>query len=75
MQIEAAYQRKGLGSFMMKALEQMVIHYKLEKVVLTILKNNEDATKFYKNLGYGIDESSPDKSDGVGYEIMRKTFI
>lgn len=51
LQVEAEYQRKGLGAFMMKALEDMALYWKMEKVVLTVLKNNPDACKFYKRLG------------------------
>uniref|UniRef100_A0A336LVB1 N-alpha-acetyltransferase 40 n=1 Tax=Culicoides sonorensis TaxID=179676 RepID=A0A336LVB1_CULSO len=72
MQVESEYQRKGLGAFMMKALEHIVQHFKMEKLVLTVLKNNPDAVKFYHRLGYKKDETSPDDED---YEILSKVFI
>uniref|UniRef100_A0A1Q3EX77 N-alpha-acetyltransferase 40 n=1 Tax=Culex tarsalis TaxID=7177 RepID=A0A1Q3EX77_CULTA len=75
MQVEAEFQRKGLGGFMMKALEKMAQHYGLERVVLTVLKNNEDGMKFYRRLGYEIDENSPDKADNEAYEIMSKLML
>ncbi|XP_001848271.2 N-alpha-acetyltransferase 40 [Culex quinquefasciatus] len=75
MQVEAEFQRKGLGGFMMKALEKLAQHYRLERVVLTVLKNNEDGMKFYRRLGYDIDENSPDKADNEAYEIMSKLML
>lgn len=51
MQVEREYQRKGLGAFMMKALECISEHFKMEKLVLTVLKNNPDACRFYDKLG------------------------
>lgn len=75
MQVEAEFQRKGLGGFMMKALEKLAQHYGLERVVLTVLKNNEDGMKFYRRLGYEVDETSPDKADDAAYEIMSKSML
>lgn len=72
MQVESEYQRKGLGAFMMKALESIAEHFKMEKLVLTVLKNNPDACRFYDKLGYKKDETSPDDED---YEILSKVFI
>ncbi|XP_055636641.1 N-alpha-acetyltransferase 40 [Toxorhynchites rutilus septentrionalis] len=72
MQVETEFQRKGLGGFMMRALEAMARFYSMERVVLTVLKNNEDGMRFYRNLGYDIDETSPDKADNAAYEIMSK---
>lgn len=57
----------------MKALETLAKVYELERVVLTLLTNNEGAVRFYKNrLGYMLDEMSPDKSEETAYEILSK---
>ena len=57
----------------MKALESLSKVWELERVVLTILTNNEGAKRFYKNrLGYSLDEMSPDKNDETAYEILSK---
>ncbi|XP_053677791.1 N-alpha-acetyltransferase 40 [Anopheles nili] len=72
LQVEAEFQRKGLGAFMMKALEQMARHFSMERVVLTVLKNNDDGMRFYRRLGYDIDEMSPGKEEDAAYEIMSK---
>lgn len=75
MQVDAEFQRKGLGGFMMQALEKMAQHFGLERVVLTVLKNNEDGMRFYKKLGYDVDETSPDKADNEAYEILSKCML
>ncbi|XP_058062282.1 N-alpha-acetyltransferase 40 [Anopheles bellator] len=75
LQIVPEYQRQGLGAFMMKALEQMAQHFSMERVVLTVLKNNEDGIRFYKRLGYEVDETSPDKEENAAYEIMSKSVL
>uniref|UniRef100_A0A182WHD3 N-alpha-acetyltransferase 40 n=1 Tax=Anopheles minimus TaxID=112268 RepID=A0A182WHD3_9DIPT len=75
LQVEAEYQRKGLGAFMMKALEKMAQHFSLEHVVLTVLKNNDDGMRFYRRLGYKVDEMSPDKEENAAYEIMSKPMF
>ncbi|XP_055607656.1 N-alpha-acetyltransferase 40 [Uranotaenia lowii] len=75
MQVESEFQRKGLGKFMMLALEKMAKRFGMERLVLTVLKNNDDGMRFYKNLGYDIDEMSPDKADNEAYEILSKLMI
>lgn len=75
MQVDSEFQRKGLGAFMLQALEKTAQYYGMERVVLTVLKNNEDGMRFYKTLGYDVDETSPDKSDNAAYEIMSKPML
>lgn len=73
LQIDDAYRNKGLGEHLMKALESLAKVWELERVVLTLLTNNEGATRFYKNrLGYFLDEMSPDKNEETAYEILSK---
>jgi len=73
LQIDDAHQNKGLGEHLMKALETLAKVYELERVVLTLLTNNEGAARFYRNrLGYMLDEMSPDKSEETAYEILSK---
>lgn len=75
MQIEKDYQRKGLGKFMMTALERMAKMYEMEKIILTVLLNNSDGLTFFKSLGFGKDDSSPDAHENTGYEILSKIFF
>lgn len=50
MQVEENYQRKGLGRFIMELLETIAKAWKMEKIILTILKNNSIASNFYNGL-------------------------
>lgn len=75
MQVEQKYQRKGLGRFIMSALEKMARHYQMEKLILTVLNNNEAGITFFKGLGFGLDDSSPDVAENCGYQILSKSLL
>lgn len=75
MQVEKEYQRKGLGRFIMNALEKIARHNQMEKLILTVLSNNEDAITFFKSLGFGVDDTSPDAAENSGYEILSKLLL
>lgn len=75
LQVEKEYQRKGLGRFLMNALEKMARYYQMEKLILTVLTNNEDGITFFKDLGFGIDDTTPDASENSGYQIMSKLLL
>lgn len=74
MQVDESSQRKGLGAFMMNALEAVAKHWNMTKLVLTVLKNNEDAVRFYQRIGYMVDDTSPEDKD-VDYQIMSKVML
>lgn len=57
----------------MKALEKLAKVWSMERIVLTLLTNNEGATRFYKRLGYTLDDTSPD--DEPAYDIMSKIIM
>jgi N-alpha-acetyltransferase 40 len=59
----------------MKALEKLAKIWSMELVVLTLLTNNEGATRFYKRLGYSLDETSPSKDEETNYEILSKSIF
>ncbi|XP_060536217.1 N-alpha-acetyltransferase 40 [Cylas formicarius] len=73
LQLETHVQRKGLGKFMMQVLELMAFKNNMKKVVLTVLKNNPNS-KFFKAIGYELDESCPidDEEETYPYEILSK---
>lgn len=56
----------------MKCLEKLAKIFNLERVVLTLLTNNEGAARFYNRLGYKLDEMSPSKDEETAYEIHSK---
>lgn len=70
---------KGLGKFLMQILELMANKAGLTKCILTVFKENEKANKFFANLKYIVDETSPQYDDpnnpqDYDYEILSKTF-
>lgn len=72
MQVEQSHQRKGLGAYMLNLLEKTAALWNMEYTVLTVLKNNPEAMKFYERMGFSVDESSPGKSENAPYEILSK---
>lgn len=73
LQIEDGHKNKGLGEHLMKTLESLAKVWEMDRVVLTLLTNNEGASRFYKNrLGYILDDTTPDKSEVTAYEILSK---
>ena len=71
IQIDGKYQRKGIGRFMMFALEMLAFKADMRKIMLTILKHNTEADKFFKQImKFEMDETSP--KSHVDYEILSK---
>lgn len=57
----------------MKTLESLAKVWEMDRVVLTLLCNNEGASRFYKNrMGYVLDDTTPSKSEETAYEILSK---
>ncbi|CAH0550756.1 unnamed protein product [Brassicogethes aeneus] len=73
LQLESSIHRKGLGKFMMQVLELIGFKNNMRKVVLTVLKNNQNS-KFFRAINYELDESSPvdDEDETYPYEILSK---
>ncbi|KAD5960316.1 hypothetical protein E3N88_11788 [Mikania micrantha] len=62
LQLEPAYQGKGLGKFLMQLVELIACNNGMGAVVLTVQKQNTSAIKFYLNgLRYNISSISPSK--------------
>nr|GEU55306.1 N-alpha-acetyltransferase 40 [Tanacetum cinerariifolium] len=83
LQLEPAYQGKGLGKFLMQLVEQIACKNSMGAVVLTVQKQNTSAVNFYLNkLRYNISAISPSKvyqlmgiiGEEKSYEILCKTF-
>lgn len=72
LQLESRVQRRGLGSHLMRLLDQLAAHFRMCKTVLTVFKSNTGALAFYqKALGYRIDETSP-PGDAADYVILSR---
>ncbi|KAL6256282.1 N-alpha-acetyltransferase 40 [Pogonomyrmex barbatus] len=72
LQLEPSARRKGLGRFMMSALESMAYQNQMLKVVLTVFKHNPSAIQFFYALGYKLDNSNPPASAHLDYIILSK---
>lgn len=70
LQIEKDHQRKGIGRFLMGVLERLAKHYGMEKLILTVLSNNQNAIDFFTKMRFTPDDTSPTKSEASGYEIL-----
>ncbi|XP_076949310.1 uncharacterized protein LOC143621916 [Bidens hawaiensis] len=83
LQLEPAFQGKGLGKFLMQLVELIACNNGMGAVVLTVQKQNTSAINFYLNkLKYNISSISPSKvyqmmgviGEEKSYEILCKTF-
>ncbi|CAG8489987.1 2521_t:CDS:2 [Funneliformis caledonium] len=86
IQLSEIARNKGLGTFLMRTLEEIGRHWKMKKLILTAIdtkenKTNKSAIDFYLNhLGYQIDEISPSKvllpeeAKDYDYEIISKVL-
>ncbi|XP_014204172.1 N-alpha-acetyltransferase 40 [Copidosoma floridanum] len=72
LQLEPSERRKGIGQFMMQALEAMATDNQMQKVVLTVLTKNPIACSFFHKLRYKIDVTSPPSSEDTTYCILSK---
>jgi len=75
IQLEECVRRKGLGKFMMKVLELMMMKNDLLKIMLTVFKHNDIASSFFKDvLKYEIDETCPYDTvyEQFDYEILSR---
>eukprot|EP01080_Neovahlkampfia_damariscottae_P009961 gene9961-2280_t len=73
LHISSNFQGKGLGTIFISLLEEISKKTKLEYIMLTNLKKNENSLKFYLKNNFEIDETSPSKYDiETDYEILSK---
>jgi len=59
LQVEPKYQRNGFGKFMMQAIEMIALKKGMDLIMLTVLKENIDARRFYTRMHYDLHSSSP----------------
>lgn len=52
LQISSAFQRIGLGTFLVRALEAIAKSAKMAKTILTVFLANKNAISFYERRGY-----------------------
>ena len=72
LQAERAYQRRGLGRGLMRAVEAAGKASGVAAVMLTVLKDNEGARRFYeRRAGYAPDPRTPSE-ETCPYVILSK---
>ena len=57
--LEEAYRSKGLGKWMLQAVEFIALKMKLDCVMVTLLKENTVARGFFRHLKYNHHPTSP----------------
>ena len=59
LQVEKDYRRKGLGHFMMKVLEMLMLKADMLKLMCTVFKIDKSGVEFFKtDLRFGTDETT-----------------
>jgi len=46
----------------------------MQGILLTVLKANTEALKFYAKRGFEVDETSPETDEGADYDILSVWF-
>lgn len=75
LQVKQEYRSLGIGKRVLLHVEKIGISLGGKMTILTVLKNNLRAIYFYTNLGYSLDESSPEvcyETDQISYAIYSK---
>jgi N-alpha-acetyltransferase 40 len=69
IQIDGTYRRHGIGCRLMRIVEAIAAKEEMSKTVLTVFRTNQGAMRFYRKLGYAIDDSNPSDAD---YDILSR---
>ena len=73
IQIDELYRRYGLGKKLMDMVENVATAAEMDKVMLTVFKQNKAAMTFYEKLNYIVDKNSPSASGTTAdYEILSR---
>ncbi|EPQ60753.1 hypothetical protein GLOTRDRAFT_135380 [Gloeophyllum trabeum ATCC 11539] len=65
LQVSRAAQRHGLGKHLMQQVYNVGQRWRMQKVMLTVLKANVAANRFYESQGFVIDPTSPGYAERV----------
>ncbi|KAI0704945.1 acyl-CoA N-acyltransferase [Cytidiella melzeri] len=60
IQVTEPWRKHGLGRFLASQIIKIASRWNMEKVMLTVLKANQGACRFYAAMGFIKDETSPD---------------
>lgn len=63
LHVEEAHRNKGLGKFMVQAIEMIALKRGMELVMLTLFKEDEGAVRLFRRMNYQLHNSSPEMID------------
>lgn len=69
LHVDVEHQRQGLGEELMRMAKVLAHEFKMDKIMLTVFRFNEPASKFYNKLKFAEDKSSPAKNE-ADYMIL-----
>ncbi|CAI5451788.1 unnamed protein product [Caenorhabditis angaria] len=72
IQVIEDYQKKGVGSMLMRTLESLAEKTFMEKVLATVFAYNEKSLAFFHKNDYTSDVTCPDEDQGLDYLILSK---
>ncbi|KAI0375363.1 acyl-CoA N-acyltransferase [Pilatotrama ljubarskyi] len=88
LQVSEPFRRCGLGQSLVDKLSSIGKHWGMVKILLTVLKSNVAARRFYSRNGFKVDPTSPEYNSASGeddeghveedtydYEILSKTLL
>ncbi|PAV82009.1 hypothetical protein WR25_22642 [Diploscapter pachys] len=75
IQVEEAYQQKGIGTMILQTLEKLAKSTEMEKVMATVFGFNHKSLGFFHKNDYTSDVSCPDENAGLDYLILSKRVI
>ncbi|KAI9508779.1 acyl-CoA N-acyltransferase [Russula earlei] len=76
LQVSRLVQRGGIGKTLMECLYNIARRWSMQKVMLTVFKQNQTAFLFYRAIGFNVesDEEWVDEEEDVDYWIMSKNI-
>jgi GNAT superfamily N-acetyltransferase len=80
LHVEETYQRKGLGKFLLQAVEIVSLDLKVDSLQVTLLKPNQAARSFFRKMKYIQHETSPviidpENDPDYNHEILFKSLL
>ncbi|KAI9595460.1 hypothetical protein BDF19DRAFT_71933 [Syncephalis fuscata] len=78
LQVDCSAQGQGIGRILMQEMDKIAAHWHMTKIMLTLIKINTPAKLFYQQLGFTIDEISPEnilpmyRVKRISYQILSK---
>ena len=71
LQVEDDARGRGVGRALMARVESIAENTRMARTMLTVLKTNAAAARFYERLGYGEDRDTP-RDEACHYVILTK---